>query len=135
MKRIALLSMALVSMLAFASCSSPKRQAANVTKEFFKALNAGDYDKALEYTATEQAQAYVNLASYFDENKSAEEKVAEPKMKVNITRIEELQDTVICYVTNVAEDAEVSEGDQMPEQKVVLTKVDKKWKIVDLPIK
>ena len=53
MKRLALISFALVSMLAFAACTSPTKKAERVTMDFVNALNASDYDKARSYTASE----------------------------------------------------------------------------------
>ena len=134
MKRLALISVALISMLAFAACSSPTKKAERVTMDFFKALNAGDYDKARTYTASEQAEAYVNLMSYFDSEKSddsEEAKAARAKITSRITRTEQQQDTVICYVETI----EPSDKPDTINQKVLLTKVDNEWKIVDIPMK
>ena len=130
MKRLALISFALVSMLAFAACSNPQKKAEQVTMNFFKALNAGDYDKARTYTASEQAEAYVNLLSYFASQDSEAEKEARSKRTSRITRTEG-QDTITCYVETI----EPSENPDTLPQKVVLTQVNNEWKIVEVPMK
>ena len=134
MKRLALISFALVSMLAFAACSSPTKKAERVTMDFVNALNASDYDKARSYTASEQAEAYVGLVEYFDSEKSddsEEAKAARAKITSRITRTEQQQDTVICYVETI----EPSDNPDTINQKVVLTKVDNEWKVVEVPMK
>ena len=134
MKRLALISFALVSMLAFAACSSPTKKAERVTMDFVNALNASDYDKARSYTASEQAKAYVGLVEYFDSEKSddsEEAKAARAKITSRITRTEQQQDTVICYVETI----EPSDNPDTINQKVVLTKVDNEWKVVEVPMK
>ena len=134
MKRLALISIALVSMLAFAACSSPTKKAEQVTMDFVNALNASDYDKARSYTASEQAKAYVGLAEYFDSEKSddsEEAKVARAKTTSRITRTEQQQDTVICYVETI----EPSDNPDTINQKVILTQVDNEWKVVEVPMK
>ena len=136
MKRLALISFALVSMLAFAACSSPTKKAERVTMDFFKALNAGDYDKARTYTASEQAEAYVNLMSYFDSDSVKEyTQEATPERTTKIASTEERQDTVICYVETTEQATEPTDSADVFKQKVVLTKVDNEWKIVDIPMK
>ena len=134
MKRLALISFALVSILAFAACSSPTKKAERVTMDFVNALNASDYDKARSYTASEQAKAYVGLVEYFDSEKSddsEEAKAARAKITSRITRTEQQQDTVICYVETI----EPSDNPDTINQKVVLTKVDNEWKVVEVPMK
>ena len=134
MKRLALISIALVSMLAFAACSSPTKKAERVTMDFVNALNASDYDKARSYTASEQAEAYVGLVEYFDSEKSddsEEAKAARAKITSRITRTEQQQDTVICYVETI----EPSDNPDTINQKVLLTKVDNEWKVVEVPMK
>ena len=134
MKRLALISFALISMLAFAACSSPTKKAERVTMDFFKALNASDYDKARTYTASEQAEAYVGLVEHFDSEKSddsEEAKAARAKITSRVTRTEQLQDTIVCYVETI----EATDKPDTINQKVLLTKVDNEWKIVELPIK
>ena len=134
MKRLALISFALVSMLAFAACSSPTKKAERVTMDFVNALNASDYDKARSYTASEQAEAYVGLVEYFDSEKSddsEEAKAARAKITSHITRTEQQQDTVICYVETI----EPSDNPDTINQKVLLTKVDNEWKVVEVPMK
>ena len=134
MKRLALISIALVSMLAFAACSSPTKKAEQVTMDFVNALNASDYDKARSYTASEQAEAYVGLVEYFDSEKSddsEEAKAARAKITSRITRTEQQQDTVICYVETI----EPSDNPDTINQKVLLTKVDNEWKVVEVPMK
>ena len=136
MKKLALISFALVSMLAFVACSTPQKKAEQVTMDFFKALNAGDYDKARTYTASEQAEAYVNLMSYFDSDSvkvfSQEET---PERTTKIASSEERQDTVICYVETTEQPTDPTDSASVLNQKVVLTKVDNEWKIVDIPMK
>ena len=136
MKKLALISFAFVSMLAFVACSSPTKKAEQVTMDFFKALNAGDYDKARTYTASEQAEAYVNLMSYFDSDSvkvfSQEET---PERTTKIASSEERQDTVICYVETTEQPTDPTDSASVLNQKVVLTKVDNEWKIVDIPMK
>ena len=134
MKRLALISFALVSILAFAACSSPTKKAERVTMDFVNALNASDYDKARSYTASEQAKAYVGLVEYFDSEKSddsEEAKAARAKITSRITRTEQQQDTVICYVETI----EPSDNPDTINQKVLLTKVDNEWKVVEVPMK
>ncbi len=130
MKRLALISFALVSMLAFAACSSPTKKAEQITMNFIKAINAGDYDKARSYTASEQAEAYVGLVEYFASEESEEEKEARSKTTSRITRTEG-QDTITCYVETI----EPSDNPDTLNQKVILTKVDNEWKIVEVPMK
>ena len=130
MKRLALISFALVSMLAFAACSSPTKKAERVTMDFVNALNASDYDKARSYTASEQAKAYVGLAEYFDSEKSEEEKVPNSKITSRITRTEG-QDTITCYVETI----ETTDKPDTLNQKVILTQVDNEWKVVEVPMK
>ena len=136
MKRLALISVALISMLAFAACSSPTKKAERVTMDFFKALNAGDYDKARTYTASEQAGAYVDLMSYFgsDSIKGFTQEEASART-TKIASTEERQDTVICYVETTEQATEPTDSADVFKQKVVLTKVDNEWKIVDIPMK
>ena len=136
MKRLALISFALVSMLAFAACSSPTKKAEQVTMDFFKALNAGDYDKARTYTASEQAEAYVHLMSYFDSDSvKAFSQEGNPERTTKVASTEERQDTVICYVETTEQATEPTDSADVFKQKVVLTKVDNEWKIVDIPMK
>lgn len=130
MKRLALISFALVSMLAFAACSSPTKKAEQITMNFIKAINAGDYDKARSYTASEQAEAYVGLVEYFASEESEEEKEARSKTTSRITRTEG-QDTITCYVETI----EPSDNPDTLNQKVILTKVDNEWKVVEVPMK
>ena len=130
MKRLALISVALISMLAFAACSSPTKKAEQVTMDFVNALNASDYDKARSYTASEQAKAYVGLAEYFDSEKSEEEKVPNSKITSRITRTEG-QDTITCYVETI----ETTDKPDTLNQKVILTQVDNEWKVVEVPMK
>ena len=130
MKKLALISFAFVSMLAFVACSTPQKKAERVAMDFFKALNAGDYDKARTYTASEQAEAYVNVVSYFASEESEEEKAARAKTMSRIARTEG-QDTITCYVETI----EPSEDPDTLKQKVVLTQVDNEWKIVEVPMK
>ena len=133
MKRLALISFALVSMLAFAACSSPTKKAEQVTMDFVKALNAGDYDKARSYTASEQAEAYVGLVEYFDSEESddsEEAKAARAKTTSRITRTEG-QDTITCYVETI----EPSDNPDTINQKVILTQVNNEWKVVEVPMK
>lgn len=134
MKRLALISFALISVLAFAACSSPTKKAERVTMDFVNALNASDYDKARSYTASEQAKAYVGLVEYFDSEKSddsEEAKAARAKITSRITRTEQQQDTVICYVETI----EPSDNPDTINQKVLLTKVNNEWKVVEVPMK
>ena len=130
MKKLALISFAFVSMLAFVACSTPQKKAERVAMDFFKALNAGDYDKARTYTASEQAEAYVNVVSYFASEESEEEKAARAKTMSRIARTEG-QDTITCYVETI----EPSDGPDTLTQKVVLTQVNNEWKIVEIPMK
>ena len=130
MKRLALISFALVSILAFAACSSPTKKAERVTMDFINALNASDYDKARSYTASEQAEAYVGLVEYFDSEKSEEEKAANSKITSRITRTEG-QDTITCYVETI----ETTDKPDTLNQKVILTQVDNEWKIIEVPMK
>ena len=136
MKRLALISFALISMLAFAACSSPTKKAERVTMDFFKALNAGDYDKARTYTASEQAEAYVNLMSYFGSD--SVQGFTQEEASARTTKVassEERQDTVICYVETTEQPTDPTDSASVLNQKVVLTKVDNEWKIVDIPMK
>ena len=136
MKRLALISFALVSMLAFVACSSPTKKAERVTMDFFKALNAGDYDKARTYTASEQAEAYVNLMSYVDSDSvKAFSQEGNPERTTKVASSEERQDTIICYVETTEQPTEPTDSVDVFKQKVVLTKVDNEWKIVDIPMK
>lgn len=130
MKRLALISFALISVLAFAACSSPTKKAERVTMDFVNALNASDYDKARSYTASEQAEAYVGLVEYFDSEKSEEEKAANSKITSRITRTEG-QDTITCYVETI----ETTDKPDTLNQKVILTQVDNEWKIIEVPMK
>lgn len=130
MKKLALISFAFVSMLAFVACSTPQKKAERVAMDFFKALNAGDYDKARTYTASEQAEAYVNVVSYFASEESEEEKAARAKTMSRIARTEG-QDTITCYVETI----EPSDDPDTLKQKVVLTQVNNEWKIVEVPMK
>lgn len=130
MKRLALISLALISVLAFAACSSPTKKAERVTMDFVNALNASDYDKARSYTASEQAKAYVGLAEYFDSEKSEEEKAANSKITSRITHTEG-QDTITCYVETI----ETTDKPDTLNQKVILTQVDNEWKIIEVPMK
>ena len=136
MKRLALISVALISMLAFAACSSPTKKAERVTMDFFTALNAGDYDKARTYTASEQAEAYVNLMDYFGSDSVqgfTQEEAAARTTKIAST--EDHQDTIICYVETTEQPTNPTDSADVFKQKVVLTKVDNEWKIVDIPMK
>lgn len=136
MKRLALISFALVSMLAFVACSSPTKKAEQVTMDFFKALNAGDYDKARTYTASEQAEAYVNFISFFNSDSvKAFSQEGNPERTTKIASSEDHQDTIICYVETTEQPTDPTDSASVLNQKVVLTKVDNEWKIVDIPMK
>ena len=136
MKRLALISFALVSMLAFVACSSPTKKAEQVTMDFFKALNAGDYDKARTYTASEQAEEYVNFISFFNSDSvKAFSQEGNPERTTKIASSEDHQDTIICYVETTEQQSEPADSADVFKQKVVLTKVDNEWKIVDIPMK
>ena len=136
MKRLALISFALVSMLAFAACSTPQKKAEQVTMNFFKAIKDGDYDKARTYTASEQAEAYVNLMSYFDSDSvKAFSQEGNPERTSKVASSEERQDTIICYVETTEQPSDPTDSASVLKQKVVLTKVDNEWKIVDIPMK
>lgn len=130
MKRLALINLALISVLAFAACSSPTKKAERVTMDFVNALNASDYDKARSYTASEQAKAYVGLVEYFDSEKSEDEKATNSKITSRITRTEG-QDTITCYVETI----ETTDKPDTLNQKVILTQVDNEWKIIEVPMK
>ena len=58
-----------------------------------------------------------------------------PKATSKITNTEELQDTIICYVETTEPATEPGDSAQVFNQKVVLTKVENEWKIVEIPIK
>ena len=136
MKRVALLCIALASVLVFASCSTPTKKAEKVTMEFFKALNDNNYDKARTYTGSEQAESYVGLMASLnslDSTKMSQDE--KPKATSKITNTEELQDTIICYVETTEPAPEPGDSAQVFNQKVVLTKVENEWKIVEIPIK
>ncbi len=136
MKRLALISFALVSMLAFVACSSPTKKAEQVTMDFFKALNAGDYDKARTYTASEQAEEYVNFISFFNSDSvKAFSQEGNPERTTKIASSEDHQDTIICYVETTEQPTDPTDSASVLNQKVVLTKVDNEWKIVDIPMK
>lgn len=136
MKRLALISFALVSMLAFVACSSPTKKAEQVTMDFFKALNAGDYDKARTYTASEQAEEYVNFMSFFNSDSvKAFSQEGNPERTTKIASSEDHQDTIICYVETTEQPTDPTDSASVLNQKVVLTKVDNEWKIVDIPMK
>lgn len=136
MKRLALISFALVSMLAFVACSSPTKKAEQVTMDFFKALNAGDYDKARTYTASEQAEEYVNFISFFNSDSvKAFSQEGNPERTTKIASSEDHQDTIICYVETTEQPSDPTDSASVLNQKVVLTKVDNEWKIVDIPMK
>ena len=136
MKRVALLCIALASVLVFASCSTPTKKAEKVTMELFKALNDNNYDKARTYTGSEQAESYVGLMASLnslDSTKMSQDE--KPKATSKITNTEELQDTIICYVETTEPATEPGDSAQVFNQKVVLTKVENEWKIVEIPIK
>ncbi len=136
MKRVALLCIALASVLVFASCSTPTKKAEKVTMEFFKALNDNNYDKARTYTGSEQVESYVGLMASLnslDSTKMSQDE--KPKATSKITNTEELQDTIICYVETTEPATEPGDSAQVFNQKVVLTKVENEWKIVEIPIK
>lgn len=136
MKRVALLCIALASVLVFASCSTPTKKAEKVTMEFFKALNDNNYDKARIYTGSEQVESYVGLMASLnslDSTKMSQDE--KPKATSKITNTEELQDTIICYVETTEPATEPGDSAQVFNQKVVLTKVENEWKIVEIPIK
>ena len=136
MKRVALLCIALASVLVFASCSTPTKKAEKVTMEFFKALNDNNYDKARTYTGSEQAESYVGLMASLnslDSTKMSQDE--KPKATSKITNTEKLQDTIICYVETTEPATEPGDSAQVFNQKVVLTKVENEWKIVEIPIK
>ena len=136
MKRLALISFALVCMLAFVACSSPTKKAEQVTMDFFKALNAGDYDKARTYTASEQAEEYVNFISFFNSDSvKAFSQEGNPERTTKIASSEDHQDTIICYVETTEQPTDPTDSASVLNQKVVLTKVDNEWKIVDIPMK
>ena len=96
--------------------------------EFIKALTAGDYDKARSYTASEQAESYVGLGELLD---SEETRARRAKDMSRVTRTEQLRDTVICYVETIRP----SDDPDTINQKVILTKVDNEWKVVEVPMK
>lgn len=135
MKRLTLICISLFSLLAITSCRSPKQEAEQVTKKFYKALLQGRLDEASSYTASEQAQFYVGLfgmvLSAADESELAEANLAKG---IRIISTEQLNDdTIECYV-KITKDKPGEEPDDN-SQRVVLKKIDGKWKIVSIPIK
>ena len=135
MKRLTLICISLFSLLAITSCSSPKQEAEQVTKKFYKALLQGRLDEASSYTASEQAQFYVGLfgmvLSAADESELAEANLAKG---IRIISTEQLNDdTIECYV-KITKDKPGEEPEDN-SQRVVLKKIDGKWKIVSIPIK
>lgn len=135
MKRLTLICISLFSLLMMTACSSPKQEAERVTKKFYKALFQGHLDEASSYTASKQAQFYVNLFSIAlstaDESELAETNLDKG---IRIISTEQLNDdTIECYV-KIAKDKPGEEPDDN-SQRVVLKKIDGKWKIVSIPIK
>ena len=116
------------------ACSSPKSEAEQVTKKFYKALLQGRFDEASSYTASEQAQFYVGLfgmaLSAADESELA---AANLDKGIRIVSTEQADDdTIECYV-KIAKDKPGEKPDDNT-QKVVLNKIDGEWKIVSVPM-
>lgn len=134
MKRFALVCISLVSLLTITSCSSPKSEAEQVAKNFYKALLQGRLDEANSYTASPQAQIYVNLFSMvLSTVDTSELSEANLEKGIRIVSTEQLDDdTIECYV-KIAKDKPGEEPDDNT-QRVVLKKIDGKWKIISVPI-
>lgn len=134
MKRFALLCISLFSLLTITSCSSPKQEAEQVTKDFYKALLQGHFDEASSYTASEQAQVYVGIFRLFlSETDPSELSEANLEKGIRIVSTKQTDDdTIECYV-KIAKDKPGEKPDDNT-QKVVLNKIDGEWKIVSVPM-
>lgn len=134
MKRFALLCISLFSLLTITSCSSPKQEAEQVTKDFYKALFQKHYDEARSYTASPQAELYV---SFFSLALSAvdltELSSANLDRGIRIVTTEQSDDeTIECFV-KIAKDKDGKEFDERT-QRVLLKKINGEWKIVSIPM-
>ena len=116
------------------ACSSPKSEAEQVTKKFYKALLQGHFDEASSYTASEQAQFYVGLfgmvLSAADESELA---AANLDKGIRIVSTEQADDgTIECTVKIEKEETDEEADDSI--QRVILKEIDGEWKIVSIPI-
>lgn len=134
MKRLTLICISLFSLLMMTACSSPKSEAEQVTKKFYKALLQGRFDEASNYTASEQAQVYVGIFRLFlSETDPSELSEANLEKGIRIVSTEQTDDdTIECYV-KIAKDKPGEKPDDNT-QKVVLNKIDGEWKIVSVPM-
>ena len=74
--------------------------------------------------------------SYFDSDSvKAFSQEGNPERTTKVASTEERQDTVICYVETTEQPSDPTDSASVLKQKVVLTKVDNEWKIVDIPMK
>ena len=134
MKRLTLICISLFSLLMMTACSSPKSEAEQVTKKFYKALLQGRFDEASSYTASEQAQFYVGLfgmvLSAADESELAATNLDKG---IRIVSTEQADDgTIECTVKIEKEETDEEADDSI--QRVILKKIDGEWKIVSIPI-
>lgn len=134
MKRLTLICISLFSLLMMTACSSPKSEAEQVTKKFYKALLQGHFDEASSYTASEQAQFYVGLfgmvLSAADESELA---AANLDKGIRIVSTEQADDgTIECTVKIEKEETDEEADDSI--QRVILKEIDGEWKIVSIPI-
>ena len=134
MKRLTLICISLFSLLAITSCSSPKQEAEQVTKKFYKALYQGRFDEASSYTGSKQALYYVDIFKLsfskadFDEVSSVNLDRA-----IRVVATDPTDDGIIeCHV-KFSEDKNGKEFGES-QQKVFLKKIDGKWKIVSIPM-
>lgn len=134
MKRFALLCISLVSFLMITSCGGPKSEAEQVTKNFYKALFQKNFDEARSYTASQQAELYVNFFSLaLSAVDLTELSSANLDRGIRIVATEQSDDdTIECFV-KIAKDKDGKEFGEST-QRVVLKKIDGEWKIVSIPM-
>ena len=134
MKRFALLCISLVSLLMITSCGGPKSEAEQVTKNFYKALFQKNFDEARSYTASPQAELYVNFFSLaLSAVDLTELSSANLDRGIRIVTTEQSDDdTIECFV-KIAKDKDGKEFGEST-QRVLLKKIDGEWKIVSIPM-
>ena len=123
MKKIIVIVCAVVMACCMTSCSSSSPSA--VVKEYYKALKAGDFEKALSYTTiTDQKEVQKHVKKL----QGAELKVLD--YEVLAEKIAEDGESAVVTVKSTVSSA-YSDEPQEATKDLELVKVDGKWKIDD----
>lgn len=121
MKKIIVILCAVAAVFCLASCSSSSPS--NVANAYYKALQKGDYEKALSYTdLTDQEEIQQQIAKF----KAFDVKVTDFEV-VSEEIAEDGNSATVCV--SVTQTSSMDKEPKTKENKLQLVKVDGKWKI------